>query len=358
MRLPTEFTPAMSNNALYFPNISVPSTVWTAQAILYWDKLVSIVPLDHLDNPERLSSNTRDLMTEGLVEPVMPSRYLYRIPEFDKRFIRYIESTMDRWRKSPRRFPGGNPPARIHAEKLGEIPDFLVDAGLARRSEWPWYEIEEPFAGYFMTYLATVLCALPEVGATPITDRLALAKPLGLTPAGARIDRGLHATKARQVILKALLPVPAGPLNIHKLVEFKQRHGHLLPQLRTKIELHSARIAAFASPEQRLLETEAFIADSQEQIDEITAAMELSFTRIILGKISPLLGAGLALSYGTDLANSGAAAGAALSLAGTIYEVVSSIRAGRPLDTKPLAYFAHGQRELAPARSFGKKAPG
>lgn len=177
-------------------------------------------------------------------------------------------------------------------------------------------------------------------------------------PAGTRIDRKLHTTKARQVILKALLPVPAGPLNIHKLVEFKQRHGHLLPQLRAKIELHCARIAAFESPEQRLLETEASIADSQEQIDEITFAMKLSFARIILGKISPLLGAGLALGYGTDLTNSGAVAGTALSLAGTIYEVVSSIRERQPLDTRPLAYFAHGRRELVPARAFGKKAPG
>lgn len=347
----------MSNNALYFPNISVPSTAWTAQALLYWDKLVSIVPLDHLDDPEHLSPNTRDLMTEGLVEPVMPSSYVHQIPEFDNRFIRYVEGNMGRWRMSSRRFPSGHRTAQVHAEKLGDIPDFLVEAGLARRLARPWYEIDEPVASHFMTYLATALCAVPEVGATPITDKLALAQPLGLTPAGARIDRTLHTTKARQVILKALLPVPAGPLSIHKLVEFKRRHGHLLPQLRTKIELHCAHIAAVESPEQRLLETEVFIADSQDQIDEITAEMKQSFTRIILGKISPLLGAGLALGYSTDLASSGAVAGAALSLAGTIYEVVSSIREGQPRE-RPLAYFAHGRRELAPARAFGKKAPG
>lgn len=341
----------MPNNALYFPNISVPSTAWTAQAVLYWDKLASIVPLDHLDNPEHLSPNTRDLMTEGLVEPVMPGMYLYQIPEFDKRFIRYIENKLERWRMSPKRFPRGSLTARVHAEKLGEIPDFLVDAGLARRLAWPWYEIEEPIAGHFMTYLATVLCALSEVGATPITDMLTLARPLDLVPTSARIDRTLHTTKARQVILKALLPVPAGPLNIRKLVEFKQRHGHLLPQLRVKIELHCARIAAFESPEQRRLETEAFIADTQDQIDEIAAAMELSFTRIVLGRISPLLGAGLALGYGTNLNSLGAAAGGALSLAGTIYGAVSSIREKQPLDTKPLAYLAHGRRALAVDKS-------
>ncbi|KAB1448547.1 DUF6236 family protein [Bordetella bronchiseptica] len=348
----------MSNNALYFPNISVPGSAWTAQAVLYWDKLASIVPLDHLDNPEHLSPNTRALMVEGLVEPVMPGRYLYQIPEFDKRFIRYIEDKMDRWRRSPMRFSSVRRTARVHAEKLGEIPDFLVNAGLARRLEWPWYDIEEPVAGYFMTYLATVLCALPQVGATPITDKLMLAQPLGLSPTIARGDRTLHTTKARHVILKALLPVPAGPLNIHKLVAFKQRHGHLLPQLRAKIELHCTRIAAFESPDQRRLETEAFIADSQEQIDEITAAMELSFTRIALGKISPLFGAGLTLGYGTDLTNPGAAIGGALTLAGTIYEAVSSIRARQPLDAKPLAYFAYGRRELAPARIFNESAPG
>jgi hypothetical protein len=209
-----------------------------------------------------------------------------------------------------------------------------------------------------MAYLATVLCALPEVGATPITDKLMLAQALGLTPVRERVDRTLHAAKARQVILKALLPVPVEPLNIPRLVEFKQRHGHLLPRLRAEIELHCARIAAFDSPEQRLLETEAFIAYSQDQIDEITAAMRLSFPRIVLGRISPLLGAGLALGYGTDPTNLGAATGGVLSLAGTIYEAVSTIRERRVLDTKPLAYFAHGRRELASAGAFGDKAPG
>jgi hypothetical protein len=346
----------MSNNALYFPNISVPSSAWTAQAILYWDKLASIVPLDHLHNPESLSPDTRTLMTEGLIEPVIPGMYLYAARMFDESFIQYIENKIRRRQITPRHFGDARPMARVHAEKMGKIPDFLVEVGVARRLDLAWYEIEESVAGEFMTYLATVLCALPEIDATPITDRLMLARPLGLAPTGKHANRTLHATKARQTVLQALLPIPTGRLNIRKLVEFKRRHGHLLPQLRSNIELHCRRIAAYESHEQRLIETETFISDSQDQINEITAAMQLSFARVALGRLSPLLGAGLALGYGTDLANPAAFAGSALSLTGTIYEALSSIRDRQSQEAKPLAYFAHGRRELAPGRAFNKRS--
>lgn len=345
----------MPNNALYFPNISVPSSAWTAQAVLYWDRLSSIVPLHHLDNPETLSPDTRILMTEGLIEPVMPGMHLYQVRRFDETFIRYIQEKISNDRVTRRAVGDNRPMARVHAEKLGEIPDFLVGVGLARRLDWAWYEIEESVAGDFMTYLATVLCALPEIDATPITDRLMVAQPLGLVPTAEYANSNLHTNKARQVILQALLPIPAGPLNIRKLVEFKRRHGHLLPRLRSKIELHCCRIAAYESHEQRLVETKAFISDSLDEINEITAAMQLSFARVALGKISPLLGAGLALGYSADPNSLGAVAGGALSLTGTIYEVISSIRGRQSQEAKPLAYFAHGRRELAPSRSFNER---
>ncbi|WP_256956848.1 hypothetical protein [Vibrio diabolicus] len=45
----------MNDNALYFPYISVPNEKWTLKTLLYWDKLASIVPMEHMGNPEKLT---------------------------------------------------------------------------------------------------------------------------------------------------------------------------------------------------------------------------------------------------------------------------------------------------------------
>ncbi|MBN9366474.1 MAG: hypothetical protein J0H59_05515 [Comamonadaceae bacterium] len=47
--------------------------------------------------------------------------------------------------------------ARIHAEKLGEIPRFLVQQGLAKQVDWAWYDVETGTANQFMSYIATCL---------------------------------------------------------------------------------------------------------------------------------------------------------------------------------------------------------
>ncbi|RBI68912.1 hypothetical protein DQ400_06020 [Vreelandella sulfidaeris] len=81
----------MRDNALYFPYISVPKDRWTIKTLLYWDKLSSIVPMDHIDNPQQLTPFMQELVQEELVEQVFPAHHLYEIPDFEKCFIKLIE---------------------------------------------------------------------------------------------------------------------------------------------------------------------------------------------------------------------------------------------------------------------------
>jgi hypothetical protein len=334
----------MPNSALYFPYISVPTNAWTTQAILYWDRLTTIVPLELMDSPEQLDIFTRELLSEGLVAPIFPGQYIYQVEKFDECFIRYIEQRHQL--RSYQQNAFGRNVTRIHAEKLGRIPDFLVDEGLAKRIDSAWYDVATPIANQFMAYLATVLGAIPDVNATPITDKAFFASFLGAPRTIDRSNSKLHASKAREVILNALLPVPAEPPNVNKLLRFKQRHGALLPSLRTNIEAHCAHIATLPHPEERVASTQAFIADCQLQVEEIEAAMHPAFGKIVFSSLVPLFGSGLALKA-TDFSNEIAYAGSALSFAATAYQAIWSIRGNRDtLMAKPLAYIANARRSL------------
>ena len=123
----------MSNKALYFPYIEVPNTSWTTQAILYWDKLASIVPMDHLHAPEQMDEVTRNLMSEGLVEPIVPGMYIGAAERFSECFIEFVEQRLRRGQMYTLDEGSFRPTVRMHAEKMGEIPDFLIEAGLARQ---------------------------------------------------------------------------------------------------------------------------------------------------------------------------------------------------------------------------------
>src|SRR5690606_30611105 len=86
----------MRSNALYFPYIALPQDSWTTKALLYWDKLSSIVPMDHLDRPERMSEFMRTLLAEDLVEPVIPAQFIHQVERFDAAFIDLIDTRLRR----------------------------------------------------------------------------------------------------------------------------------------------------------------------------------------------------------------------------------------------------------------------
>ncbi len=314
--------------------------------------------MDHLHEPEQMDDLTRALLSEGLVEAIVPGMYIHQAERFNECFIEFVESKV--LPIQGRATPSATPlrATRIHAEKMGQIPEFLVNLGLARRLDWAWYEIDPLVANQFMAYLATVLSALPDVNATPITDRAQFAAILGSRQTAVKRNDALHTFKARDVVLNSLLPIPAGPVDISKLIRFKERHGHLLPSLRVKIEAHCAYISLLRQPEERVLATDAFIRECTHHVAEIEAAMRPSFASVTFGSLVPLFGAGLAL-HTTDQGNVLGYAGAAVSLVGAAYQAISSIREPRlAQEAKPLAYIAHAWKELLPNHSSQPMASG
>ncbi len=339
----------MKANALYFPHIIVPNNTWTTMAVLYWDKLATILPRDYMYAPEQLGEHMQALLAEGLVEPVIPGYYLHQVRDFDKAFMALVEQRMAGIKRS--RIPPADliNTVSIHAEKMGDVPDFLVDAGLARRVNCSWYEVEQRIAYQFMAYLATCLGAIPEVNASAVTDKSMFTSFRRSKHEMGAHNTDMHAGKARKVILQSLLPIPQGQVDLGALVKFKQRHGQLLPALRAKIEGHCGLIASLPDATARAALTEVFTRECKQQIEEIESAMKPSFSNITFGSLVPLFAAGLAWRE-TDAGNPVAYAGAALAFGGAAYQAIASIRGNQKgLEHAPLAYVAKARLSLTAA---------
>lgn len=339
----------MRDNALYFPYISLPNEQWTVKTLLYWDKLSSIVPMDHIEHPEQFSPFMQQLVQEGLVEQVFPAHHLYQIEAFEECFVNLIKHRVKRWQRRlgnltkihNEKLTGTS---LIHAEKMAGITDYLIEVGLAFRTDnWAWFKVDTRVANIFMAYLSACLGAVDEINAAPVTNQLRFASIMGNSSFSRARYKSIHHYKARDVILQALLPTPNEKVTLDQLLRFKSDHGHLLPLLRRKIEAHCATIAVLPNSDDRILSTEQFVAECLDDVNIITDAMRPTWKRVSLESIAPIFGAGFTFQA-TSISNELAYAGAAFTFAATAYQAISSIRGNRINKlNKPLAYIAHAR---------------
>lgn len=352
----------MRNNALYFPYISIPESNWTIKTLLYWDKLSAIVPMDHIDEPDQLSPFMRSLLERGLAEQIFPSLHLVEVPDFETSFIRYLEPKVRHFRDKPvRPFPivgrtqSDNFGARlhrekmpamtsIHVEKMGALPEFLVEQQLANQVDGAWFEVDTRIANMFMAYLAICLGALNSISAAPITNEYKYSNFLGHDFFRSRHHRFNHHRKAKDVVIDGILPSPVGRIDLDVLARFKTDYGHLLPRLRQKVESETANIALLEDAADRLDATNDFVKRCKEDTDQILEAMKPSWPNIMFGSLAPLFGTGLT-AIATETGNTTAYAGAGVSFVATAYQALNSIREERKrAGALPLAYLAHLRR--------------
>lgn len=340
----------MRDTALFFPFISVPEEQWTYHTLLYWDKLASIVPFDHVGNPEQMTPFMRVLLREGVVERLHPGQYLHEIEEFDSSFKVLIESKLGHIRAIQKQHPqhrvfGIHRQGRIHAEKLGLVQNYLVEKGLARRDIRDWYIVEEWVANLFMAYLASCLGALEDVDAAPVTNRVNIANLYAnFTGNNISQESSQYSDEARKMVLNALLPYPDEPIKVSSLFKFKEQHGHLLPEFRNRVEGHCITVSKLENAEERMLLTQNFINDSLDEIKYIESKMKPFWKKLTFSSITPIIGAGISATA-TD--EKFALTGAVVTLSSTIFQAVSSIREERRIKDAPFAYVARSRGKLA-----------
>ncbi len=321
------------NNALYFPFISVPESPWFTRVLLYWDRVGAIIPFEFVEEPQRLSDYTRELLTEELLTQIIPGQYVWQAPRFVEAFVNYVES-----------IPGGDisrrrmaflnrGTSRIHTEKMQDIADYLVDFKLAKRVGWTWCDVESTTGGEFMGYLAALLGKIEAVESVPVTDHPANFEPF--MRASQPTDRvEARIAPLRTIVLDKLLLVPEEPVPVSKLRIFKERHGNSLRHFRHAIEQEISSMADMTDPYLQNHRLKNFIAEKRDEVEEISAYFsEGGLGRATFSKVSALVSAIPGVHHPL------------IGLASAVYSAFSG-GTGKPRDGAFL-YAAYVQKELS-----------
>ena len=333
----------MRDNAIFFPYINVPSNAWFFRVLLYWDKVSSIIPYDHIFNPDLLTPYMRDLVVAELVEQISPGGYIHNIPHFEEAFLNYIcnQINFKKYRRHKNLLLKN--PFSIHIEKMGNIAEELIDLGLAKHDHYPWFLVEDWVANAFMCYLATSLGNLGEINASPVTNNLENSKLL-------RINKNFILTKERKyvrrrnnvrdVILNNILPGPIELPPIDDLINFKLSYGNKLSELRNTIEGYCIDLANIRNNEERNERVQILNKTIENDVQEISKIMESSWKRITFGTLMPILGVGAEILQQNALQNPISITLAGFSATNAVYQAFKGVEDYNNILNRPLAYVA------------------
>ncbi|MEP7134301.1 MAG: DUF6236 family protein [Chloroflexota bacterium] len=211
---------------LYYPTISIPTSTWLRQSLLYWDEISSIVPQSLRGHRALIpySEDIKYLESVGQFRPISPDKLAgpdtWRLAgDLEKEMQTILQSTG---------FQNILPPpnqrsfeSRIHRDKITDamLDYFLEGMHLARldnkRDEW--IHVESNTALLYMALLAKYL-ALDDAEATvPGTDH-------------PNYENWIFKAKSRNKSIACLstrmhgiLPIPRDDVPLADIVEFKDR---------------------------------------------------------------------------------------------------------------------------------------
>lgn len=269
----------LNNNVLYYPYINVPFDDWFTKIVLYWDKIGSIVPIEFLENPEKLQPYMREMLSNNLIIPIVPDEIIRKIPNFSNSFIHFITKSDSEYTRFVKSFKKNR--SKIHVGKLGkELKNQLIELNLAKPiKNSRFYYVEKKVGYYFMLYLAASIGSLKEYSMKPITNNLHNVSSLILEDKMKNLRDSY-----RLAILEDILPAPQKLLNIDDLIIFKNKYSVYLNNFRNEIELKLIEILNIHDFEMQKEMLMRITIQYQEQISFLVSKMkESSMGKVIRG---------------------------------------------------------------------------
>jgi hypothetical protein len=275
-----------------------------------------------------------ELVQCGLVEPLFPSRHIYQIPNFGPTFVEYIHPIRQAIDQRPDRRAMNRKTARIHAEKLDELGNHLVDLGLARRGEDFWYYTPPWLAAHFMTFFSMSLGQLKSVDASPLTDNEECFRiACGSRPAGKLIV----AEDARVSFIREILPAPV-ECDVDTIVNFKRAHGAQLDEFRRRIEKAVSDVVAQPDDQAQREKIEALKTDLRDEKEDIANQIKARFKNVILWPLVVAAGPTIGAIGSVDSNPAAAGISAGFGIAAAVGQAIAAERAYRRALMDPLAY--------------------
>ncbi|TCK98020.1 hypothetical protein EDC19_0426 [Natranaerovirga hydrolytica] len=167
------------NKILYYPNINIEDSIWLRNALLYWDKVSSIMPYDNSEYS--LSSQVRYIMGTDYFEPTRPDELMFsdfyndfidelqlRVDEFDLRKTRGYKTRVHRSKIETMQRD-----SLLHHTKISSavLPILKKKMDIDRAEGGNWYIMNESLADLYMSVLAKYLAVIDQDDTVIGTDR-------------------------------------------------------------------------------------------------------------------------------------------------------------------------------------------
>lgn len=325
------------DTALYFPHIRVPQTAWFSQILLYWDRAASIVPRGH-----GLGGYMEELAQADLLDFIDPDQAIWQHrEEFDSAFWR-LSLQMVAPPDQDRTF------TKLHYSKASrQLFDELAGRGVAvRAGDWrrgdddEWWMVETHVAYAYMSYLASAISGSRQA-TIPVTDKVQTVG--ALTGSHETLEQQL--AQLRYAAINQALPVPACPIPVRELCQFKERHGEQLRRCRTYLDGKLADLVEIEDGAVRKIKAQAFLQEVSDDVAVLQEAMTKRRWPQILVSVGGVLGAVLAAAGSVATGGSpliiGLALGAGVLQVGAAGHAANELaRLPRYDKRSPLAYAA------------------
>lgn len=262
--------------ALYYPWIEIQNERWLKNAMLYWDRIQTIVP-ESIQNPYH-SRTSIEFYDEGLLLPLHIESRMPEIKELTADVLKYFETQEgaevlmseeithgsyihpDKLPDELRHF------VDIHPDKLADEIKHRIGRLLSEGERDGWISIDSRFANFYMTLLAAHLSE--KIGAGLLTDsaannRLANAVKLDAKislPKGRRYERFYEDYRYNRdiplsvaegiladLVFEKIEIDPETPTK--KILNFRKEHSDALGRFRTKIAELTSSVSENLPPE-------------------------------------------------------------------------------------------------------------
>ena len=246
----------MERSALYYPYIDINNPVWLRSALLFWDRIHTIVPRT-LKKPYQ-NADTEACFKEGYLVPVYCDEHKDVISKLGTRAIELLKGStipLPRSKAAIKAEPNireilkashSETRSIIHSTKLGDMSKKLVEElsevfeTAEQEGNQDWILTNRKFGDIYMAALALLLAE--ETGLSPVTNSAvdhgsAMIAMLADSPSVSTSINGA----LMSITLKSLKINPDTPID--KILDFKRRQQGPLTAFRSKMDSLEEKLA-------------------------------------------------------------------------------------------------------------------
>lgn len=282
---------------LYYPSIKIEDGPWLRNAVLYWDKIASIVP--GIDYQEENSMEIEYLLREGFYEPIYPIE-LESDRELLVEFCNQVKEqlTLQKTKRRQGRM------VEVHVNKTmyiesqintlktpESILDFLLEEGIAKRKNQEWIHMTNGDSFVYMSLLAKFLAKMH--------NRMQIGTDVKSSFMSPFIMNGARRNSAEKqiylnVAINNILPCPQmDGVTIEDLLDFKKDHKRELDYFRRRINEYQHHIDLCCDRNAMMEMTYDFRKSIEDDMNEIEEYMRSRWKSVVRGSVTALLPLGI-----------------------------------------------------------------